>query len=547
MPPRFRRTASVLAALSLAILPSAACASAAPADDGVLTVFMPQLAGADLAQSQVTKHIQEELGISLRFETSTYDAAAAKEKRQISLASGDLPDAYMLIAWVDQFSQAELLRLGRQGIAVPLNDLIAQHAPNVQKAFDETPELRDLATAPDGVIYGMPQWNECFHCSYGAKLWMNSDWLEKLGLSMPTTTEEMREALRAFKTRDPNGNGQADEIPLSGSTSDTLLPYFMNAFLYDPQAGNAHPSTLAMRDGRVQLQAAQPEWRDGLRYVASLYEEGLIDPGAFSQNRDAMAAKGDLADAVVVGAATVQHPVLLVTLGQPDGRDEQYDPVPPLTGPGGVQYASYNLSTTPGATFVITAEASEEDRVAAVRILDHLHTQEGNIVGQHGPEGTNWVRPEPGDVAIDPDLEPIFETVPVDPEAPTSVDGPWGAVAEYYTTEELRNAQVQSTDIYSEEGFERRLYEATKLYEGKAPQDQVFPYWNLWVEPDQAGELATLQTNIENHVAQSSLQFVTGQQDIDDDAAWNAYLDGLRSLGLDRYLEIQQAAYDVAP
>ncbi|WP_433558500.1 extracellular solute-binding protein [Pseudonocardia xinjiangensis] len=544
MSPRFRRTASVLAALSLAIVPSAACASGGPADDGALTIFIPQLAGADLAQSQVTKHIQEKFGISLRIEASTYDAAAAKEKRQISLASGDLPDVYMLIPWVDQFSQPELLQLGRQGIAVPLNDLIAQHAPNVQRAFEETPELRDLATAPDGTIYGMPQWNECYHCSYGAKLWINSDWLEKLGLAMPTTTEEMREVLRAFKTRDPNGNGRADEIPLSGSTSDTLLPYFMNAFLYDPQAGNAHTSTLAMRGGRVQLQAAQPEWRDGLRYVASLYEEGLIDPGAFSQNRDAMSAKGDLADAVVVGAATVQHPILLVTEGQPDGRDKQYDPVPPLTGPTGVQYASYNLPTVPGATFVITAEASEADRVAAMRILDYFHTQEGNLMGQFGPEGTDWLRPGPGDVAIDPGLEPIFEVVPTDPEAPRSVDGPWGAAAGYYSTEEFRNAQVQSTDIYSPEGGERRLYEATKLYDGKAPQDQIFPYWDLWVEPDQAGEFATLQTNIENHVAQSSLQFVTGQQDIDDDAAWNAYLDGLRRLGLDRYLEIQQAGYD---
>ena len=235
----------------------------------------------------------------------------------------------------------------------------------------------DVATAPDGNIYGMPQWNECFHCSYGAKLWINTDWLEKLGLSVPTTTEEMREVLRAFKTRDPNGNGTADEIPLSGSTSDTLLPYFMNAFLYNPQAGNAFPSTLALSNGRVQLQASQPAWREGLRYLASLNAEGLIDPGAFSQNRDALQAKGDLAGAPVVGAATVQHPALMVTTGHPDGRDKQYDPVPPLTGPTGVSYASYNLSTSPGASFLITAEATEEERIAAIKILDYFHTQEG--------------------------------------------------------------------------------------------------------------------------------------------------------------------------
>jgi hypothetical protein len=70
-----------------------------------------------------------------------------------------------------------------------------------------------------------------------------------------------------------------------------------------------------------------------------------LDPGAFSQNRDALQAKGDLDGAPVVGAATVQHPALMVTTGHPDGRDKQYDPVAPLTGPTGVSYASYNLST----------------------------------------------------------------------------------------------------------------------------------------------------------------------------------------------------------
>ena len=543
---RFRRPASLLAALTIAVVPSVACSSGGQVDDGTLTVFIPQLAGVDMSQSTTTKLLQEKFGVTMRFETSTYDATAAKEKRQISLASGDLPDVYMLVPWVDQFNQVELLRLGRQGIAVPLNDLIEQHAPNIKKAFEETPELRRLATAPDGKIYGMPQWNDCFHCSYGAKLWMNSDWLRKLGLSMPTTTEEMRDVLRAFKTRDPNGNGQPDEIPLSGSTSDTVLPYFMNAFLYNPQAGNAFPSTLALSNGRVQLQAAQPGWREGLRYLASLNAEGLIDPGAFSQNRDALQAKGDLDGAPIVGAATVQHWALMVTTGHPDGRDKQYDPVPPLTGPTGVSYASYNLSTLPGATFLITAEATQEEQIAAIKILDWFHTQEGNIIGQYGDEGEGWLRPGPGDVALDPNLTPVFKQVPTDPEAPRSPDSPWFAAAGYYTTEEFRNAQVQSTDIYSPEGGERRLYEATKLYAGKTPRDQVFPYWNVWVEPDVAGELATLQTNIESHVAQSSLQFVTGQLDIDDDTAWNAYLDGLRNLGLDRYLQIQQAGYDAA-
>jgi hypothetical protein len=59
-----------------------------------------------------------------------------------------------------------------------------------------------------------------------------------------------------------------------------------------------------------------------------------------------------------------------------------------------------------------------------------------------------------------------------------------------------------------------------------------------------ASEGATLQTNINNYVAQSSLEFVTGKKNIDSDEDWAAYLEGLNGLGLPRYLQIQQQAYD---
>ena len=63
------------------------------------------------------------------------------------------------------------------------------------------------------------------------KLWFNYDWLEKLGLEEPQTTEELYEVLKAFKTQDPNGNGKANEIPLTGSIewSCALEYYLMNS------------------------------------------------------------------------------------------------------------------------------------------------------------------------------------------------------------------------------------------------------------------------------------------------------------------------------
>src|SRR5690606_28546125 len=404
---------------------------------------------------------------------------------------------FLLIPWVDQFKSAELLKLGQQGVALPLNDLIAEYAPNIQQALDDHPDYKAMATAPDGNIYGLPQWVDCYHCSYQAKLWMNSKWLKKLGLKQPTTTEEMRDVLRAFKTQDPNGNGKADEVPLSASVRDDLIPYFMNAFIYDPQGTSGHNrGTLVLNGDRVDIQADKDGWREGLRYLKSLYDEGLIDKGAFTQTPEALQRIGNNAGAPILGAATVLHLGIAVDLDQKDGRDKDYDPVPPLTGPTGLSYTGYNFPSAPGATFVLTNKASKNDQVAAIKMLDYIFTTEGSLEGHLGQKGKGWTEPGPKDKALDPNLKPLYKLT-------DSQDSGWGAIAQYNNTQECRNAQAVPDDIYSSAGFERRLFEATKLYEGKEDKAAIFPYWGVWVEPADASEMATLQTNIENYVAQN--------------------------------------------
>lgn len=536
----FKTTAFALTLLATTAL----CAAPALAQTS-LRIFAPQNSTMDLETAVFTQFVEKEFGLDLSFETTAYDAGAAIEKRQITLASGDYPEAFFLIAWVDVFSQAELLKFANYGVVLPLNDLIDKHAPNLKAAFEKVPEFRALSTAPDGNIYGIPQWNDCFHCSYGAKLWMNTEWLNKLGLEQPKTTEDMRAVLTAFKTQDPNGNGRADEIPLSADTSDFLVPYFMNAFIFDPRVSDAASMMLALNQDKVQFQAVQSGWRDGLSYLSSLFDEGLIDSGAFTQNRDALSALGNTAGAATVGAATVLHPGIFVTNGQADGRDRNYDAVPPLTGPAGLAYTSYNLPSRPGASFVLTNKANEEQQIAAIKLLDYLFTTEGHLRGQFGVEGENWTDPVEGDLALDTDYPALYRTVPMPPTAkPTN--NSWGAIAEFFSDAAFRGGQVQPEAIYEQNGYERRLFQATKLYEGHVPLDQLFPYWNVWVGADQADELAQLQTNINGYVMQANAEFITGQRDIKDDAAWETYLNDLKSLGVERYVELYQASYDAS-
>ncbi|GAB1154418.1 hypothetical protein YWY31_04430 [Paenibacillus illinoisensis] len=542
-----RKTGSfVLACILLLSVALAGCSSSNPGsgeegsgpssgDNVTMNVFAHQSSDTNLQTNKFTKKMEEKFNVKINWTTVPFDGAA--EKRQISLASGDYPDLYLLIPWVDRFSQTDLLKFGQQGVIVPLNDLIEQYAPNIKKVLDSSEYYKAMNTAPDGNIYGLTGLNECFHCSYPNKMWMNTKWLEQLGLSEPTTTEEFKEVLKAFKTKDPNGNGKADEVPLSGSIENFgvhIIPYLMNGFIYDDDR-----TYLIAKDGRVDTVANKPEWKEGLAYIKSLYDEGLIDPGAFTQNVGAFKKIGDNADAQLLGAGAAMHPSLFVNTaeGAPYGKD--YNPIAPLKGPH-ANYATYNYPIDPGASFVLTNKASEETQIAAIKMLDYLYTQEGAMSAYLGEEGTSWRKPEEGDVALNDQVEPLYKAIPL-PTGEEPRNDSWGALSQYNHHRAYRDAEVQGKDIYAADGYERRLYEATLLMEGKELKE-VFPHWALWVDPTNADETSMMQTNLKDYIDQNALQFITGAKSLEKD--WDDYVKGLEGLNIQRYLEIMQAAYD---
>ncbi|MCO8273707.1 extracellular solute-binding protein [Actinoplanes sp. TRM 88003] len=510
-------------------------------DKVVVTLMSPADADTNMDTNTVTKVLSDKFKIQFQFQTTTMDGAPAKEKRQISLASNDYPDLFFLIPWVDAFTKAEVQRLGRQGVAVPLEDLIKEHAPNIQKALDTNATLKGMSVAPDGHIYAMPQWADCFHCTYPDKLWINSTWLKKLDLPMPKTPEDLRTVLKAFKTRDPNGNGKADEIPMISAEGDsTLIAYLMGAFSYDPVgANNGVRSLLQLNGDKVETPIDKPKWREGLKYINSLYQDGLIDQASFTQNSDALQAIGNNPKAVQIGSSPVLWPGIFVQIGSKDGRDKQYDAVPPLTGADGTSYTGYNNPTSTGYTFMLTNKSSKEARVAAIKMLDYIYTDEGQLNTWSGPENVGWVKPAAGDTALDAGTDPMYKTKPA-AEVPKNTG--WGALAQYNNTLAFRNAQVVPKDIYSEEGLERRLFEATKLYEPKVDKALVFPESQVWIDDTSASELATLKTNLDSYVNQGQLAFITGSKNIDTE--WDAYVKGLDGVGIKRYIELNQQAYD---
>ena len=511
----------------------------AQSDPLTINIFAPQNPERDLATNVFSNSLEEMFNVKFNWTTTTYDATGASEKRNLALASGDYPDLFMLIPWVDQFSQIDLLKYGQQGVILPLNDLIDQYAPNIKAALETYPDLKAMAVAPDGNIWGMPQLVQCYHCSFANKMWLNTKWLNELNLPTPVTTEDFYNTMVAFREQDANGNGQQDET-LGGAVMDygtRPIPYLMDAFTYDDDR-----TFLILNDGKVDTVANTEAWKNGLIYIKSLYDAGVLDDTAFTNNADAYSAEGNNATAELLGAAAGMHPAIFVQcFGAAEDKPYcyDYDAIPPLTGPDGTQFATMISNTVPGATFVLTNKASEEVQIAAIKMLDYMFTFDGHMAGIFGVKDVDWRDPLPDELANNQSVTPLYKTITNVPDT-VNADA-WGAMAQYLDDVAIRDAWVQSSDIYTDDGYEHRLLLATDLYNGHQSPD-LYPFWLIWPDPTVADEQALLKQNINDYINSSTLAFVTGSMNIDTD--WDGYVQGLDNLGLARYLEINQAAYD---
>lgn len=220
---------------------------------------------------EVWKEIEKETGVKLKgvVASSNSDYSTAFQNM---VASGQLAD---IIACE---STSDLEKLGKDGGMLPLNDLIDEHAPNIKKMLEEDPNFKYQATAEDGNIYNIPLGKELQSSQF---YWIRQDWLDKLGLAVPTTVDELHDVLLAFKNNDPNGNGKADEIPLfdRSATSENEMGEYLA--LWDSSTG-FYP-----RDGKMAFEPITENYKLAVSNLANWYKEGLIDPEIFTRGMSA--------------------------------------------------------------------------------------------------------------------------------------------------------------------------------------------------------------------------------------------------------------------
>lgn len=491
-----------------------------------LKMFAPQSAAIEnLETNEFTKFVEEKTNIKVKWDV--VPEGAIEEKKQLMMASGDYPEVIL----AGNFSKADQMKYGQQGVFVPLNDLIEKYAPNIKQAMTDIPYLKDAMTAPDGNIYTIPKVNECYHCTYASKMWVNQTWLDKLGIKMPETTEEFYQMLKAFKEKDPNGNGKADEVPLTTAGKKEMWgggldAYLMNAFIY-----NDATTYMYMDNGGIKFSPNQEAWREGLRFINKLYAEGLIDKASFTQNADAVKQIGNKPDNVMGAVSTA----LISYVYNPNDltpRHKEYVTVPPLKGPNGVQLTGYFVGAGNGQ-FAITNKATPEQQIAAIRFADYLYTEEATVYTSLGKEGDGWRKAKEGEKTAD-GKPARFKQTPK-PGVSQVQNGTWQELGIMKMTNELRDSFAVPDDMFAEDGYGLRLRNESKKYEPFAKPEMAFPA-DVFIAAEDASLVAQLQTSISDYVESNMAQFITGSKSLDKD--WDAYVKGFDGLQLPKYLEI---------
>ena len=434
-----------------------------------------------------------------------------KEKKNLILASGDLPDAFFNSGLTD----AEIGSYSASGTLIPLEGLIEKNAPNLSKLLADRPDIKAAITSSDGHIYSLPSIEELGLVQFPNEMAINTAWLDKLGIPMPKTVDELHDALLAFKTQDASGTGKT--IPLS------FMPGSWCGDIVDLIAAlGGVPDNMDHRivqDGKVIYTATQDGYRKAIQTLHEWYQEGLIDPESFSQDDKAYLAKGK-AGTENLGSFVWWEIKEMVGAD----RVDNYELLPVLEGVDGKRLASQsnNQEIARGA-FAVTR--ANKYPAATIRWADNLYDPIQSAQANWGPIGETLQKdPATGLLVQIPATDGTSEGERRQKVAP---GGPKANTAENFekvVAPEPRAAERQKT---VEENY--KPYAANDGY-------PAVPLSN-----DELQQISTIEADVAAIVKQNMAKWIVSGG---IDSEWDGYVSQLKNIGLDTMIEVYQQAYD---
>lgn len=270
-----------------------------------------------------------------------------------------------------------------EGAALPLDDLLAEHGPNILASYaDHSTESAKLRSVVDGKTYAIP-----FALIYPpAYSWsIRTDWLANVGIEeKPETWDEWLAVWEAFKTQDPNQDGNADnDIPYSGDIYSLMPAFGMNV--------SNRNGIMIDEDGNYTIAEESPYFREYLEAMRDMFEKGYLD-AEFAQ-RGVYVDNVSLTDAINAGLVGSTYTWAEITRTATSGLGEviegaKLEGIVPPTGPNGASGLPSRGMITPTSIITVTAEKKgiEAD---IIKYFNYIFSDEGTVLSSYGIEGVH--------------------------------------------------------------------------------------------------------------------------------------------------------------
>ena len=473
-------------------------------------------------------YMTEKTGVNTEY--MPIQASSWDEKKPIMLATDDLPDIFL----GQQFTTTEIMKYGKSGSFIPLNDYVEKYGDMIMEKIDMVDGAWTGIHCPDGNIYSLPSLTIAFQAS-GNVVSVNERWMSNLGLENPETLEDFYNVLKAFKEQDADGDGDPNnEIPISGSSTERPIRYyFLQAFGFIEDAAS-HDDICLTRDGKAVYIPLQEKYYDYLVYMNKLWSEGLIDPDYYTQNNQAVHAKGEQQSfGIVPNWATYYF----------TEQWQDWEVTKPIVENAGDEPLTFSLIPYVPGRLTVTKACANPD--VAVRWLNLFYTPEVCKLLFYGPEYGSEDDPDGIGTILYPEEDgSMHEEVPAwNPDEIGLWDwycqnGPGNsmfscALDEGYYFQVLYNADPFRSS-FPEEAIWRDQY-LENVADYRTP---LYP--PVYLSEENTNRVDELRTALDTYVESMEAKFIIGTEPLTN---YDAFIEQLKALGAEEYQKIYVDAY----
>ncbi len=481
-----------------------------------MTIWMPFLHSAFMSSYDEVKCIQEiaeKTNVKVKFVHPP--VGQETEAFNVMVASGDYPDA-IYYRWSDY--PGGLTKAIQDGLLISLTPY-EDKLPNLLAMFEENPMIAAQARLDDNTLPWMPAAANDLHRRAFAGTLVRQDWLNKVGLKMPTTVDEFKAMLVAFKNGDPNGNGKADEIGLVDDKTAAFIKSLGTAW------GVRDKWMIDPATGKVVYGPIQAAYKDYLKTMNEWYSEGLIDPEFASVDTKMRQAKisSNIAGVFYGNTADFEKYVKLLSGEVPE---VDWEGMPYLLGPAGVDYAydENRVRLVWGQGVGVTTDCKNVE--AVLRFLDYGYSKEGYDYYGWGIEGESYTK-ENG-------VYKLTDIITNDPDGlPTT-----GAIVRYAFGNN-GFAKVHNLDFWrATELNNKPATDANELWFG-ADNTLLLPLLNL--TESESKQLASIMNEVDTYFNEYFFKFIMGTEPLEN---FDKFVNTIKQMGIDDAIAIEQGAYD---